>query len=180
MRKFVICFIVLVLAGLLPLALKKDSVSYAEANKEYLRIHIRADSNAEADQTVKYKVKDAVVSYLAEDIPNLTSKEEAENYLKRNLKNIEKVADEILIKNGFDYRCSAKIGEEEFPTRVYDGFCLESGYYDALILELGSGEGNNWWCVVYPPLCFTSSAVKYEYKSKIAEIIKDFKGKYGK
>ena len=177
MRKFCIGFITVILLASVFFALKNVVLPDKEESKEYLRIHIRADSNDEADRNVKYKVKDAVVSYLAKDIPDLTSKEEAENYLKRNLKNIEKVADDVLSENGLDYKCSAKLGEEEFPTRVYDGFCLKSGYYDALILELGSGEGNNWWCVVYPPLCFTSAPVKYEYKSKIIEIIKDFKAK---
>lgn len=180
MRKFCIGIIAVILLASVFFALKEGFSSDKEGNKEYLRIHIRADSNDEADQNVKYKVKDAVVSYLAKDIPDLTSKKEAENFLKRNLENIEKVANDVLSKNGFDYKCSARLGAEEFPTRVYDGFCLESGYYDALILELGSGEGNNWWCVVYPPLCFTSAPVKYEYKSKIAEIIKDFKAKHGK
>ena len=180
MRKFCIGFIAVILLASGLVALKNGFSSVGEENKEYLRIHIRADSNDETDQNVKYEVKDAVVSYLAKDIPDLTSKEEAESYLKRNLKNIEKVANDVLSKNGFDYNCSARLGEEEFPTRVYDGFCLKSGYYDALILELGSGKGNNWWCVVYPPLCFTSAPVKYEYKSKIMEIIKDFKAKNGK
>ena len=63
---------------------------------------------------------------------------------------------------------------EEFPTRVYGGLTLENGFYDALIIELGSGKGDNWWCVVYPPLCFSGEGTNYVYKSKLKQIINDF------
>lgn len=77
----------------------------------------------------------------------------------------------------FSYRSKASVREEEFPTRVYEDLTLDAGYYDALILELGSGKGDNWWCVVYPPLCFTGGECGYVYKSKILEIIESFKKK---
>ena len=80
-------------------------------------------------------------------------------------------------KNGFSYISKAKLAKEEFPTRKYDNLVLEQGFYDALILDLGSGEGNNWWCVVYPPLCFLETSPTGEnvvYKSKLVEIIKSF------
>ena len=66
---------------------------------------------------------------------------------------------------------STKLNNEYFPTRAYDDLVLENGYYDALIIELGSGKGDNWWCVVYPPLCFADCTQKIEYKSKFLEII---------
>jgi hypothetical protein len=90
-----------------------------------------------------------------------------------NLTNIEKVANSVLAKNGFNYTAKARILEEEFPERKYQDLTLEEGIYKALIIELGSGTGNNWWCVVYPPLCFTGEGVNYVYKSKIYEIIKE-------
>ena len=74
----------------------------------------------------------------------------------------------------FNYSAKASVKKEKFPTRVYQGVQLESGIYDALIIELGSGKGDNWWCVVYPPLCFTGENVKYSYKSKILQIIRSF------
>lgn len=140
---------------------------------EYLRIHIRANSNDDADQEVKYAVKDEIVSFLTPLLADCDTKEKAESVLKENLKNVESVADAVLIKNRKDYRSSAKIKNEEFPTRKYENLTLESGYYDALIVNLGSGEGDNWWCVVYPPLCFVGTG-KYEYRSKIKEIIDRF------
>ena len=144
---------------------------------EYLRIHIRADSNEQQAQSVKYRVKDAVVAYLTPIIAECDTKQKAESVLKERLSEIEKVADKVLIEQGFDYTSHAKINTENFPTRSYGDFTLESGYYDALIIELGSGKGDNWWCVVYPPLCFTGSGTNYVYKSKILEIIKRFSEK---
>lgn len=142
-------------------------------NSEYLRIHIRANSNSEEDQNVKYKVKEGVVDALIPLICNAKSKEDATEIINKNMKYIEKVADEILKKEGFDYTSNGKIKNEEFPTRVYENLTLEEGYYDALILNLGSGKGDNWWCVVYPPLCFlsTNNSTNYVYISKIWEII---------
>jgi len=86
---------------------------------------------------------------------------------------LEAIADGILSNNGFSYKCEIVVRNEKFPTRVYDGVTLKSGYYDALIVNLGKAEGDNWWCVVYPPLCFGNA--KPVYRSKIAEIIAKFK-----
>ncbi len=141
---------------------------------EYLRIHVRANSNLEVDQSVKYLVKDKVVLYLTPFIAHCDTKLKAQKMLEENLKNIESVANEVLKNNGHKYVAKASVKNEEFPTRVYENLTLEKGFYDALILELGEAKGDNWWCVVYPPLCFTGKGVNYVYKSKIVEIINDF------
>ncbi len=145
-----------------------------QTHKEYLRIHIRANSNLDCDQQVKYLVKDRVVSFLTPYIAECDTKQKAENMLKDNLGAIEREAERVLRKNGFNYSVKASLKNEQFPTRIYDGVCLDSGFYDALIIELGSGKGDNWWCVVYPPLCFTEGGQGYYYKSKILDIINDF------
>ena len=151
---------------------KKDS-----ANADYLRGHIRANSNSEIDQAVKYRVRDAVVAYLTPTVAECGTKAEAMRAVEENLPAIADVADDILRENGFFYGARAHLRQEEFPTRVYDGVTLEAGVYDALIVELGTGAGDNWWCVVYPPLCFTAGNGNIVYKSKILEIINQFFGK---
>ena len=145
----------------------------ASAESEYFRIHIRANSNSAVDQNVKYLVKDEVVEYLIPLLSEAETKDEAERIINENLKNIESVADAVLSANGFSYKSKAYISFEEFPTREYDDLVLEEGFYDALILALGTGEGDNWWCVVYPPFCFleTKNSENYVYISKIWEII---------
>ena len=171
MKKFCISFFILaiIILSAIGLNLEENNVK-----KEYLRIHVRAHSNLEEDQAIKYLVKDAVVEYLTPFIAECDTKEKAERMLKGKLFEIERVADQVLKLNGKDYKSKASVREEEFPTRVYGSLCLENGFYDALILNLGSGEGNNWWCVVYPPLCFTGEGSSYVYKSKIKEIIDGF------
>ena len=170
MKRYLIIFVAVIVACI-------TAASYFKSEKpeeEYLRIHIRADSNAEEDQAVKYEIKDAVVNYLTPFIAECDSKEKAEKVLKSRISFIEEISDGILEKNGFNYKSRAKLTREEFPSRNYGNLTLEKGIYAALIIELGSGKGDNWWCVVYPPLCFTGSGAGYIYKSKIYEIIKNF------
>lgn len=138
---------------------------------EYLRIHIRADSNENQAQAVKYKVRDRVVEYLTPLVAEYESKEKAARGVRENLENIAKAATEVLREEGFNYGATAELKTESFPTRVYDGITLPAGEYTALVLNLGRGKGDNWWCVVYPPLCFASGDGNVIYKSKIKEII---------
>lgn len=149
-----------------------------QANAEFLRIHIRADSNNAADQNVKYQVKSAVVDYLTPYVAQANCKQDAMKLVKTHLNDIERVCNEVLAENGFDYTSHAKLCAEEFPDRTYGDVTLEQGVYDALIIELGSGSGNNWWCVVYPPLCFvggeSNGTNQIRYKSKIMEIIRNW------
>lgn len=153
-------------------------VPNGQTNAEYLRIHIRADSNSQADQAIKYKVKAAVVDYLTPYIACADSKQKAVATVQSRLSGLQAVADSVLAAEGFTYKCRARLATEEFPTRCYNGFTLSEGVYDALILDLGSGSGDNWWCVVYPPLCFvgeeTDGSDNIVYRSLIRKIIDDF------
>ena len=171
MKKFCISFLIVAIIILSGIGLYLPET---KPQTEYLRIHVRANSNSEIDQNVKYAVKDAVVTYLTPYIAECDTKEKAKTLLESRLDQIEKVADGVLKENGFSYRSRAKVKNEKFPTRIYSDLELKSGYYDALILELGSGNGDNWWCVVYPPLCFTGEESGYVYRSKIKDIIDEF------
>lgn len=145
---------------------------------DYLRIHIRANSNSQIDQDVKYLVKDAVVEALIPLLAEVRTKDEAVKVMTDNFAYIESTANGVLKEEGFKYGSKAAIKNEHFPTRTYDfdgnTLTLEEGNYDALILSLGSGEGNNWWCVVYPAFCFTKTKNfdNFVYISKIWEILK--------
>ena len=146
----------------------------AQAENDYLRIHVRANSNSAADQDIKYKVKDEVVKFITPYAAQCVDKQTAEKVIGGILKDIEKVCDRVLKENGFTYTSRASVRAEEFPTRVYGDLTLEHGVYDALIIELGSGTGDNWWCVIYPPLCFTSPSTDIRYRSLIYDIINKF------
>ena len=148
-----------------------------EGSAAYLRLHVRANSDSAADQAVKYEVKEAIVEYLTPIAASAESKEEAVAALEAALPGIERTANAVLAENGFAYLSRAEIRAEEFPARVYEGVTLGAGVYDALIVELGSGKGDNWWCVIYPPLCFTSASANVHYRSIIYDIIDKFFGR---
>ncbi len=172
MKKFCITFL---LSGIIILtAVVFGRFSGQEKNGEFLRIHIRADSNDFEDQEVKYFVRDGVVAYLTPIVANATDKISAIGLLRENLDGIERIADGILQEYGFSYTATAELKKEEFPTRTYGEYTLDGGVYDCLILRLGSGTGDNWWCVVYPPLCFANTP-DIRYKSLIAEQIARWK-----
>ena len=148
------------------------------AENEYLRIHIRADSNAQDAQAVKYAVRDKVVEYLTPLVAFYPDKASALQGVSAHLPQIARTAEQALRQQGFAYGAKAELRKESFPSRVYGNEILPAGEYDALIIELGSGQGDNWWCVVYPPLCFASpSGQNVVYKSKILEIIRKFQDK---
>ncbi len=174
-----IAAIVLLLAAIFGIVLCFGGNREEREASAYLRVHIRADSNATEAQAVKYKVRDGVVAFLTPVAAQCGDKAEAMRRIGNLLKEIETVADRILRENGFCYGARASLRKENFPTRVYEGATLGAGVYDALILELGSGKGDNWWCVVYPPLCFSGGNGNIVYKSKIAEIIQAFFSKKG-
>ena len=178
MKNFCIIFLSLIIISLTALGssgVLSNTDNTQTAGAEYLRIHIRADSNEEGAQAVKYKVRDKVVEYLTPIVAECQTKEQAIREMQLVLKDIEAVAERVLQENGFAYGAAAALEREQFPTRVYGEYILPAGEYSALILRLGSGEGDNWWCVVYPPLCFAGDAsANVIYKSKIKEIIERF------
>ena len=163
-----------VLAIVLTFIFVSNAGNTAQAGTDYLRIHVRANSNDKIDQSVKYIVKDEVVRFITPYAARCTDKQTAMDVIGGILPEIEKVCDRVLKQQGFNYTSRAGIRAEEFPTRVYGELTLEKGIYDALIIELGSGKGDNWWCVVYPPLCFTSGTASVQYRSAILDIINKF------
>ena len=172
MKNFCISFTLFLIIILSAVAVVLTNES--KAHTEYLRIHIRADSNEETAQAVKYKVKDAVVEFITPLIVDCNDKVKAEKTLTDNIAGIKAVADKVLYEQGFDYNATVKINSEKFPTRNYGEFTLEEGYYDALIIELGSGKGDNWWCVAYPPLCFIAAEDNGDDEVRYRSVIADF------
>ena len=143
-----------------------------EINYDYLRIHIRANSNSDIDQNVKYKIKDVVLEFLTPYLCNVDSKQQAIEIVENNFAKLRVICLNVLHENGFDYSLNLKINNEYFPARTYANTTLESGYYDAVIVELGEAQGDNWWCVMYPPLCFVNkneNINQIKYKSIIYE-----------
>ncbi|MBR1533461.1 MAG: stage II sporulation protein R, partial [Ruminococcus sp.] len=127
--------------------------SCEELTEDVLRVHILANSDSAADQSLKLSVRDRVVSECSAYYDDCGGKEEALAITQAHLAEIEAVAADEIARHGFHYPVHAEIGEMQFDTRYYDDFTMPAGRYDALRLTIGDGEGQNWWCVMYPSLC---------------------------
>ncbi len=175
MKKIIISAVIFIAVLLMILSVKPAS------DNEFLRIHIRANSNSQQDQSVKYAVRSEVVEYLTPVLAQCFTKQQSMDAVQARLEEISAIAASVLRANGFEYTATARLCQERFPTRNYGNVTLTSGVYDALILDLGTGTGDNWWCVVYPPLCFvgneSNGTNSVTYKWKIAEIIEQWLNK---
>lgn len=132
----------------------------AEQNRlsdQLIRLHVIANSDSQSDQAVKLEVRDGVLALLTPELEDVSSVEEAESIISSVLPALCREARLNLLRNGKFYSARAELCIEQYPTRAYDGFALPSGDYVSLKIILGEGEGRNWWCVVFPPLCMTSA-----------------------
>ncbi len=122
--------------------------------EEAIRLRILANSDSEKDQEVKRAVRDAVNKQMNEWVEQLTSIEEARQVISSRLPELEKIAKNELIKHGLSYSVSIDFGDVQFPTKLYGQYLYPAGTYEAVLITLGEGKGANWWCVLFPPLCF--------------------------
>lgn len=125
--------------------------------QEILRFHVIANSDSNEDQALKLKVKDAVTKALQPKLYDANSVKEARYILKKELVNLEELSNDIIKENGFTYTASASIEKGYFPLKVYGDLTLPPGEYEAVRIELGSASGKNWWCIMFPPLCFVDT-----------------------
>lgn len=167
--------IVIILSFLLFIYTTICALSYAQdistdiANSVF-RLHVIANSDSKEDQDLKYKVRDGLISYMKEICANCTNKQQAIELVRNHQNEFKQIALDIIKENGFSYNVNINIGNFEFPTKNYGDISLPAGYYDALRVEIGEAKGQNWWCVMFPPLCFvdiTSGIVPEESKETL-------------
>ena len=141
------------------------SIQHSLANK-VLRLHILANSNSSFDQNLKLKVRDKIVEFLTPKLENSTSLNETKKIISGNMDNIKNIASEVVSEYA-DYPIAVSLNSSNFPTKHYQKVSFPAGEYEALKIIIGEGKGNNWWCVMFPPLCFTnSSAGTFNEKSE--------------
>ena len=150
---------VIILSFLLFIYTSICAFSYAqEVSKDIsnsvFRLHVLANSDSKEDQDLKYKVRDNLLSYMNEICANCKNKEEAISLVEEHKENFKQIALDTIHNEGYSYDVNINIGNFEFPTKNYGDISLPAGYYDALRVEIGKAQGQNWWCVMFPPLCF--------------------------
>ena len=138
-----------------------------EISDKVLRFHVLANSDSEADQNLKLAVRDAVGSFMQEKLTDVENLEECELVVRQSLGEIEEAAAETIAENGYDYDVTAELEHTSFPVKNYGSYTFPAGDYEALRIVIGEGNGHNWWCVMYPNMCFQGSM--YEVIDEKAE-----------
>lgn len=136
-----------------------SAISYASAISENIsnsvfRLHVIANSDSEEDQNLKYIVRDKLLEYMNTLTSGITSKDAAIEIAKAHEKDFYNIAKNTIKENGYAYDVKVEIGNSYFPTKYYGDISLPAGFYDSLKVEIGNASGQNWWCVMFPPLCF--------------------------
>ena len=157
---------ILLISLLLVIFLIFNLVSYSNSvfaglQENIFRLHILANSNSEEDQSLKLAVRDSIISYMETINKTSTTKEETINNVNLNLEIIKQIAENKLQELGYNYEVSLEVGNFYFPTKYYGNISLPAGNYDALKINIGQAKGQNWWCSLFPPLCFIDISSGY-------------------
>lgn len=152
------------------------AVSYTNAictdiSDSIFRLHVIANSDSVEDQNLKYVVRDSVLEYMNSLTTNVTNKNEIIQIVSEHLNDFKEVAQNTVYENGFNYEVSVEVGNFEFPVKTYGDISFPAGFYDALRIKIGNADGQNWWCVMFPPLCFidVSSGIVPEDSKELLE-----------
>lgn len=166
----------------------KENLPVSCGKEDLIRLHVLANSDSAADQALKLKVRDAIITYLAPYLEHTTQKIDAEKIVFEHKDQLTQVAEEIIAMNGANYPVDLQLGMFDFPIKSYGNLVLPAGKYEAVRILIGKAEGKNWWCVLFPPLCFVditnataispkvlrdnseNQEVTVEFKSKFAEL----------
>ena len=153
-KRFCLIIILLFFFLIFTLITYASSVS-KDLENNIFRLHIIANSNSEIDQSLKLKVRDNIIHYLQENCDNCKSKSELYNFVVNHLEDLNNISQKTIYDNNFNYNVSIDVGNFYFPTKYYGNISLPAGFYDGIKINIGEAKGNNWWCSLFPPLCFT-------------------------
>lgn len=149
--------LVTMIAGVMATKTYSETIQSGIANS-VIRFHVLANSDSEFDQNLKLKVRDAVLEKMSDSLSGTKSKEETKLLLEKAKSEIKNTALEVIKKEGFQYDVNVTLSNDLFPMKVYGDIAFPAGYYDALRIEIGNADGQNWWCVMFPPLCFVEGS----------------------
>ena len=168
-RIFILIFLFIIYTCIC--AFSYTNAVFSSISDNVFRLHVIAASDSDEDQALKYIVRDSVLQYINEITKGLESKDQIIDAVSNNTKEIKRIAEETIHTNGYDYTVEIEIGNFEFPTKTYGDVSFPAGYYDALRIKIGKAEGQNWWCVMFPPLCFVdvSSGIVPEESKQVLE-----------
>lgn len=168
--------IVLIVIFLFYIFISNSLIKSLTIPKDALRIRIIPNSNSSFDQNIKSNIKDKLQITMYDLLKNASSSEEASQIIRDNLDLVDNDVKEVLNSNDYNLDYNIVYGYNYFPNKEYKGIKYEEGYYESLLVTLGKGEGDNWWCILYPPLCLIEGdeSSDVQYKSIVSEIIEKY------
>jgi stage II sporulation protein R len=137
-----------------------------------IRLHIVANSDSKTDQDIKYLIRDEIVNHMVKKTDELKSKEDAKAYIQGHTYELETIANRVIANSGLTYTTEVSYGKYPFPSKRYNNLILPAGYYDSVKIDIGKAEGENWWCVMFPPLCFVEET-KGEMPEEYFDMLKN-------
>ena len=158
-------------------SLELTAINYEDIKDKLIRFHVIANSDTYEDQNLKLKVRDKVVEALSEKLSNVNSVEEAENILEENIDYVNEIAKEVIEENNYTYKVTTMLSYENFPDKVYGDCVFPQGNYEAFRVIIGEGKGQNWWCVMFPSLCFVDESKNSVDSSNLKDEIEDIEPK---
>ena len=158
-------------------SLELTELNYDDIKDKLIRFHVIANSDTYEDQNLKLKVRDKVVEALSEKLSNVNSVEEAENILEENIDYVNEIAKEVIEENNYTYKVTTMLSYENFPDKVYGDCVFPQGNYEAFWVIIGEGKGQNWWCVMFPSLCFVDESKNSVDSSNLKDEIEDIEPK---
>lgn len=168
----------------------------ADVRRDVLRLHVVGASDSDYDQNLKLKVRDTLLEKGGTIFDGTVTADEAKTIITPRIPELKAAAEEVLLENGCDYKVDITVGEEYFATRCYENFTMPAGVYTAVRVNIGTAEGKNWWCVMFPPLCLPAAfadadaffdddemkvitaSPEYEPRFKIVEIYESIKNRF--
>lgn len=172
-KRFNYLFIAIFIASVILGTFAYSNLVQKSISEKVIRFHVVANSNSEFDQKLKLKVRDKVLETISNDISKAQNTDDARKILSENFIEIQKVSKDVIEAYGMDYDVNVKISEEKFPFKNYGIINFPAGNYKALKIEIGKACGENWWCVVFPPLCLTDETLSNEGKDILKESLTD-------
>jgi len=160
MKYKIISFIIMtffIFGLLMNLHINNETV-LGDIKDKIIRLHVVANSDSPEDQAIKLRIRDAIIKELEPKLENMKSQEEVKNLISANMDNLIAAAEEEMARIGKSYPIGIELGTYEFPTKVYGDLTFPAGSYQALNVKIGEAKGKNWWCVMFPPLCFVDIA----------------------
>ncbi len=150
-----------------------DELVYENIVNKIIRFHVIANSNSEEDQNLKLKVRDRVIEFVSNSLSESKSLDESRRFIIDNKNNIEAIAEAVIKENGYDYSVDSSLSKENFPDKVYGDVIFPQGEYEAYRILIGEAKGENWWCVMFPPLCFVDGTKEAVDSTKIVSSLEE-------